>query len=78
MNTNYIYFKQCYSVSDLMTANGFDPELGISESQFSTLCPSLVQQIVSENCDEDDDDDDENKLTEAERKSFPFRYIHSD
>ena len=48
-----------------MVANGFDPDLGISESQFSILCPSLIQQIISENCDEDDHDN-EDKLSQAE------------
>ena len=56
-------------MSELLVANGFHPELAITGSQFSQICPSLVQQVVSESCiEEEDSSSEEDELTESESK----------
>lgn len=48
---------QCFTGEDLLTIHGVDHEIGITEEQFVHLCPSLLQQILSESCNEVHEDE---------------------
>ncbi|PIK60273.1 putative zinc transporter ZIP12 [Apostichopus japonicus] len=47
----------CFTGEDLLTIHGVDHEIGITEEQFVHLCPSLLQQILSESCNEAHEDE---------------------
>nr|XP_002734971.1 PREDICTED: zinc transporter ZIP12-like [Saccoglossus kowalevskii] len=40
----------CYSGEDLMTIYDIDHDTGISASQFISICPALLQQVLSDAC----------------------------
>ncbi|XP_063952611.1 zinc transporter ZIP12-like [Lytechinus pictus] len=46
-------FQQCYSGDQLLDIFGINEALGISERQFSELCPAILHQIITDACNPD-------------------------
>ena len=45
-----IKFQTCYSGEQLLDIFGVDHDSGITEAQFNSMAPSLLQQIISGVC----------------------------
>ncbi|XP_030848888.1 zinc transporter ZIP12 [Strongylocentrotus purpuratus] len=57
----------CYTGEQLLDIHGVDHEAGMSEAQYTSMLPSLIQQILSGACSgQDDHEDPTNSYTDAE------------
>ena len=74
MLINIPVFLQCYSAEELYRIYSLPQDLALTSDQFSVVCPSLVQQILSRECvaSQTREDDD---ATDAESE-FLQRYSH--
>lgn len=50
MNTFFVVILQCLNASSILSSHGMSQEMGVTLSDFSYLCPALLNQIDGGAC----------------------------
>ena len=59
---------QCYTAAELYSIYAFPQDYSLGATDLETICPALLQQIVSGHCSEEQEEEEESGVSDAESR----------